>query len=227
MGPGVHKRGTQTSAVACDMMVLMDEEPAFSNESMPWAVPREFEAGGARWLTEAARALSKELHPLLAEIPSMQINDIPASNDAESMPEEASPLFRPATISHEWTASLEEAVEFDRERFLASLHGLADAIGSQSVRHLVSFMSDTAKAHNNTIEANGRDFYEAFAEAVEKVEMVFDDEGKSDMMLMINPAFARKLRDRPPTEEQQERIDAIINRRREEWIAARRRRELP
>lgn len=192
----------------------------------PWMVPREFESGGAEWMSEAARALASEIHPLLAQIPRERIEDVPEPRDGEDLPAEASSLFRPATVSHEWVASIEEAVNFDRDAFWSSLYVLADAIGGQMSRTLLSFISEVATEHGNTVAAD-RNFYDAFVEALELVEMKFDEHGEPDMMLVLHPDLAAQLGQQPPTAEQQARIDAVVTRRREEWHAARRRRELP
>lgn len=197
------------------------------NADPPWMVPREFEAGGAEWLSETARALAREIHPFLAQIPTSPMQDVPEVKVAEGPPAEASSLFRSATVSHEWVANLEDTVSFDRDSFWSSLYALADAIGGQMSRGLLAFISEVATEHDMTVAADGRNFYDAFVEALERVEMNFDEHGEPDMMLVVHPDLAQRLRQRPPTADEQARIDAVIARRREEWHAARRRRELP
>ncbi|RBY85959.1 hypothetical protein [Blastococcus sp. TF02A-26] len=81
--------------------------------------------------------------------------------------------------------------------------------------------------HGNTIDAGGRDFFDVVAETLETIEMTFDDEGRPNLTIVMHPDQAEKLRDKQPTPEQEARLDAILERRKEEWLASRRRRDLP
>ena len=57
--------------------------------------------------------------------------------------------------------------------------------------------------------------------------MTFDEEGNHNLTVVVHPDLAAKLRDRELTPEQEARMSAVLERRREEWRAARRRPDLP
>jgi hypothetical protein len=212
------------------MMWFMSDEPLVGDRpGAPWVIPREYDIGAVRWFSAAARELSRALHPLLAQIPRVELAEGPAAPPADHapLPSEASPLYRPMVISHEWTVSIEDVVGFKVEQFLADLDAMADDTGGQMVRGFLELVSDVSDQYGNTIDGEGRDFFDVYADALETIDMTFDDEGRHNLTLVMHPDQVNKLRDKQPTPEQEARINAVLERRREEWRASRRRRELP
>jgi hypothetical protein len=147
--------------------------------------------------------------------------------EGESLPQEASSLYRPTIISHEWTVSIEEVVAFKVDKFLADLYALADKTGGPMVRAFLELVSDVSEEHGNVIDGAGRDFFEVFAGSLETIDMTFDDAGRPNLTFVMHPDQMDKLKDKKPTPEQETRLNAILERRREEWRASRRRRDLP
>jgi hypothetical protein len=208
----------------------MDSEPSVAERSdEPWIIPREYEIGGVRWFSDAARELSRALHPLLAQIPRVGLAEAPPTRTADgaSLSPQASPLYRPMVISHEWTVSIEDVVGFKADQFLADLHVMADDMGEQMVRGFLEHVFEVSDQYGNTIDAGGRDFFDVYADAMETIDMSFDDAGRPNLTLILHPDQLDKLKDRQPTAEQEARLNAILERRREEWRASRRRRDLP
>lgn len=88
-------------------------------------------------------------------------------------------------------------------------------------------MSDVSEEYGNVIEGGGRDFFDVFADALETIDLAFDEQGHPNLTIVMHPDQMDKLRDKEPTPEQEARLNAILERRREEWRASRRRRDLP
>lgn len=194
----------------------------------PWVMPREYEIGGMRWFSDASREMARALHPLLAQVTREELAEgPPPQTEGAALPAEASSLYRPMAVRHEWTVSIEDVAAFNLDQFLADLHALADSMGGQMVRAMLEHISAVTEEYGNTIDAGGRDFFDVFAETLESIEMTFDSEGRPNLTIVMHPDQAEKLRDKQPTPEQEARIDAILNRRKEEWLASRRRRDLP
>lgn len=194
----------------------------------PWVMPREYEIGGVRWFSGAAREMARALHPLLAQVPREELAEgPPPQNEGAALPPEASSLYRPIATKHAWTVSVEDVTAFNVDQFLTDLYSLADSMGRQMVRGMLEHISDITEEYGNVVDATGRDFADAFADSLETMEISFDADGRPNLMILLHPEQAEKLRDNPPTPEQEMRIDAIVSRRREEWFAARRRRDLP
>lgn len=194
----------------------------------PWVMPREYEIGGVRWFSGASREMARALHPLLAQVTREElVEGPPPQTEGGPLPDQASSLYRPMAVQHEWTVSIQEVASFNLDQFLADLFALADSMGGQMVRSMLEHISDVTDEYGNTIDAAGRDFYDVYAETLETIEMTFDDEGRPNLTIVMHPDQVEELRDKQPTPEQEARLDAILERRKEEWLASRRRRNLP
>lgn len=206
-----------------------DDKPAEGKRiEPPWFLPHEYEIGGVRWFSDTVREMQRALHPLLAQIPRVELADRPARPvEGEPLPTEASPLYRPAVTSHEWTVSIEDVVAFQADQFLADTYALADDTGGQMVKALLELVSDVSEDYGNVLDGSGGDFFDTFADSLETIDTSFDDEGRPNLTVIVHPDQMDNLREKKPTPEQEARINAILDRRREEWRASRRRRELP
>ena len=198
------------------------------NDDQLWLIPREYEIGGVRWFSDAVRELQRAKHPLLAQIPRVELADMPRPpGQGEPMPAQASPLFRPTVTKHEWTVHLEDVVEFGVDQLMADIDEMAENTGSQLVRAFIEHVSDVSELSGNVISANGRDFFDVLAESLETMDIAFDANGEHNLTLLLNPNTFDGIRSRLPSPQQEARIDAVLDRKREEWRASRRRRELP
>lgn len=194
----------------------------------PWVMPREYEIGGVRWFSDASREMARALHPLLAQVTREELAEgPPPPTEGAPLPDEASSLYRPMAVQHVWTVSIEDVAAFNVDQFLTELHALADSIGGQMVRGMLEHISAVTEEYGNTVDATGRDFADAFADSLESMDISFDEEGRPNLTIVMHPDQMEKLRENPPSPVQEARIDSILNRRREEWLASRRRRDLP
>ena len=194
----------------------------------PWVMPREYDIGGVRWFSDASRELARAIHPLLAQVTREELVEGPPPRTEDApLPDEASSLYRPMAVRHEWTVSIEDVATFNLDQFLADLYALADSMGGQMVRGMLEHISAVSNEYGNTIDAGGRDFFEVLAETLETIDMAFDDKGRPNLTIVMHPDQVEKLRNKQPTAQQEARIDAILEQRKEEWLASRRRRDLP
>lgn len=201
----------------------------------PWIVPIEYEMGASRWLDNAIDSLKMTLHPILASFSRETARDLPSQEPPSSRTgaqpaardELSSPLYRGVRITHKWVMSLEEVIEFDVESFLQRVYTAADDIGGQLVLGMFEHISDVCDENGQVVEAGGRDFFEALIEVVEKMDIEFDAEGRPTTQIAVNPTTLAEIAKSPPTPEQEDRLRIVTEKKREAWLAARRRRELP
>lgn len=194
----------------------------------PWVIPREYEIGGTRWLGDAVREMQIALHPLLEGIPRVDVEDMPDLPRAgDPLPVEASSLYRAASTSHQWTINIEDVVDFNVDQFLVDLVGIAQDVGGQVVQTFLEHVSTVSEAAGNVVNAEGRSIHDAFADALEMMDVDFDEDGNHNLSVVVSPETAKAMDETPPTPEQQERIHGILLKKREEWHAARRSRDLP
>lgn len=139
-------------------------------------------------------------------------------------PDMQSPLYRGIHLQHQWTTSADEVLSFDTDSLLTNIANAADVMGGQLVSAAAEHIGEICKQTGNVIDAAGRDFYDVLIEAAEQMQLAFDEDGVLQNSILSHPDDAPKT---PPTPEQEERLNAIVDRKREEWNAARGRRELP
>lgn len=197
-------------------------------ENELWASPSEYAGAATAWTSDAVDSLSRELHPILAEVRREKVADLATS--AEHAPETAdlaSPLYRSIEVSHEMVASVQDTLDGDVGPFLAMVFELADSMGSQQVAGMVAHISEVCEASGQTIDAAGRDFFDALTEMYETIDMSFGEDGKPNLSVMAHPEILEKMRGKKPTPEQEAKIQEVIDRRRTEWHASRSRLDLP
>lgn len=198
------------------------------SETDVWAVPNEYSNAAALWVSDAVNSLSRELHPLLATVRREHVADLPRPDEhAPGAAELASPLHRDIEVSHRFTISVPDLVSGDVGSFLATVVDLADEFGRQMARGMLQHISDICDESGQTVSAAGRDLFDVIIESLETIDISFDEHGNHNLSLVTHPDTAREFASKTPTPEQQERMRAVLERRREEWDASRRRRDLP
>ena len=114
----------------------------------------------------------------------------------------------------------------DVDEFVMFIYGMWEKFASQTHEALFETISLTTEAVGNSMNAKGKNFWDARIEMLEGLEMRFDEDGHHTTQLIIHPDTARKLEENPPTPEQQKRWEEAINAKREEYYAKKRSRRL-
>lgn len=225
----------------------MSTDEAQADSPSPWALPREYSSAGGKWLTRAYQELARELHPVLGEVTRVQVHDLPEpkdepplsapadqpalsgepSEEPSSDSDRSSHLYRGIRLQSEWTTSTTEILNFDVEGLLTNINTMADEMGSQLVKAMTEHISEICESTGNVVNAEGRDLYETLIETAENMELTFDADGELQTKLLVSETLFNQIAVTPPTADQEARLKAVINRKREEWNAARHRRELP
>jgi hypothetical protein len=96
------------------------------------------------------------------------------------------------------------------------------------MRAYFTMISRVTDKTGNTIDAHG-DAAEGLLAALKKMDIAFGEDGMPALEMIVSPADADRIRAQLDalTAEQQQRLTGIINRKREEYLASRRRRRLP
>jgi hypothetical protein len=209
--------------------------PSGGEEDRLRAQPHEFSRGAAAWATHAIRQLMMDGHPLYASVthePIYDDSDVDrGAQSGETVPavrQNDDPLgYRELPAQIEWIITYDEVLAFDRDAVLAMLNDAANAFAGQIEAGMLAHISDITEATGNVVSVSGRDFAEAVLDSLERMEFSFDADGEPNLTFVMHPDQARRLQGAEFTPEQQARHDAIIARKREEWNASQRRRELP
>jgi hypothetical protein len=114
----------------------------------------------------------------------------------------------------------------DVEALTAFLYEMWENFASQAKKAFFEMLSLTTEAVGNSINAAGKNFWDARIEMLEGLHMRFDEDGNHSTEFILHPDTARKLAENPPTPEQQKRWEDAINAKREEYYAQKRTRRL-
>lgn len=193
----------------------------------PPFVPEEYQAGAQSWASRAIRDLARALHPILAEVRGEPASDLPRPTESGGGAGLSSPLYRSIDVQYQFSVNIVEVLEFDVDAFLGTLYSVADEFGGQLVRGMFQHISEVSEDNGQVISVGDRSMFDAFADALETMNVEFDEEGNHGLILALHPDVARKLREIGPTPEQEERVNQILKRKREEWRDSRRRSEIP
>jgi hypothetical protein len=149
----------------------------------------------------------------------------PSVTDGALGSEQSTPLYTKMSIRSEWVVSLDEALDFDLDGFITRLYTIAEEHASQTTKSILEHISALSEEHGHVVDASGRPFFDAICESLEKLEFIFDEEGNHNMALVLHPDNFKLVAALTP--DQKSAIDRIVQRKREEWDAKKRRRNLP
>lgn len=129
---------------------------------------------------------------------------------------------------HKATASgeLEMLLHTDAKQLKDFLLAVIGPIHDQQRLHVFEIINQTSDAVGHTVKRNDGDAWEAYVEALQRVKMIFDDEGRPHCQVFLNSQTAERLIRVPPTEEQLKRARQIVEAKRDSYFEERRHRRL-
>jgi hypothetical protein len=102
---------------------------------------------------------------------------------------------------------------------------IEEAIG-QMREHFFSVFPQICDATGNSINAQGKNVWDAHLEMLETIEMHFDENGNHHTEIIMGSDIEKIIKDNPPTPEQIARENEIIERKKKEYYAQKRTRRL-
>jgi hypothetical protein len=186
----------------------------------------EYELAARRHAFEAVEQLARARSPLLAQMRSERAEAIPVSRIVDEQGGELELAPVPVRIGLEM--EIAPITAGDLGGVLAALDAAAAQQEEALSKALFSSLGEITKMTGNQVDAGGRPLsWDLIIDMLEELEIRFDDDGKMDLTLVMNPRdFERLERLGPPTPEQEARREAVLERKREEWQARRRQRRL-
>jgi hypothetical protein len=138
--------------------------------------------------------------------------------------------FETAEIAAPMSLSWEDIAATNVEPLLATVDGAAGIHHEELTKWVLQNIEKLATAAGNTVDASGKSLFESVYEMFEKIELSFEDDGQisKSFAWVMHPDMIDKFKqmEREMTEEQQQKLDALIDRKREEFFARRGRRKL-
>lgn len=120
---------------------------------------------------------------------------------------------------HKNTSSgeIEIITKTDALKFKEFLHDLIIPIRDKAKQHTIEVINQTCEATGNKVDAANQNIWDAYIEAIEKMEMAFDDAGNPNF-LIHPPEFYEKLQSTEPTIEQRNKVEDVFKRQKENYI---------
>lgn len=128
-----------------------------------------------------------------------------------------------STIPHKSKVDMSEAMFLQTDVIQCTdvICKLIMSLLNQQKMHTFEIMFETGDAAGNSIDGEGRDVWELYIEALQKLDYRFEA-----YKCYVGSDVMEKMLATPPTEEQLERAKAVVKYKREELLAKRRERRL-
>lgn len=184
----------------------------------------EYSTASLAFFSDAVRAIVRAGDGVLSEIGVEQMETIPPMQHTMSSGEvlQTEPLEASSLISF----SKAGVIEGDFDEFHLAVYQTAERFEEDMTRYMFGHISEITEATGNVVRANGRSMWEASLEVLETIHLSFDQDGVPSMpTLVVHPDTLERMGDPPP--DFADRLNEILIRRRDGWLARRRTRRLP
>jgi hypothetical protein len=188
----------------------------------------EYEVAQFRFFSNAVGKVMEAKDELYGSIPTVEPSEVlPVTQNTMPSGEvvQNQPLVVKSAVVFRW----EDIRACNLDALAEQVDRSADERLAQVMPHFFDVLHRTSDAAGTVVDAVGRPFsFELYLEALGRTELQFDRDGNAVLpSLIIHPTMAEQLRSQPPiTPEQQRAMDDLIERKRAEFNARRRYREL-
>jgi hypothetical protein len=201
--------------------------PAIADDREPIFKLIEYARAEQAFIGATIEALARASDPVLGQItvePGSRMQTTQITTESGEVVEQ-----QPLQIRTKLTQAPQDIINGNLHDLFVSLDQAAEEWAKQLAEHFYSSLGRIAEATGNVVDAKDRPFFDSVYEIYEKVELHFDDEGRIQQSLILNPADVEKWKKgwEEITPEQHAKLNALIERKREEFNARRRHRRLP
>jgi hypothetical protein len=188
----------------------------------------EYARAEQNFVYEAVAALARSRGGIVADItakPMPRVGTTQITTDAGETVE-----FEPFAVSAPMRIGWEDIARGNVDAMLATIDEAAESYHEQLSKRIYEHLGTLTAATGNVVDASGKSIFDAMYEMFEKVELSFEDDGSisKGFAIYASPDVAEKLAraDAEMTPEQRRKYDELIDRKRQEFFARKRRRQL-
>jgi hypothetical protein len=189
----------------------------------------EYARAEQAFVYEAVAALAKSRGGIVADIraePMPRVGTTHITTDDGQTVE-----FEPFGVSASMRIGWEDIASGNVDAMLATIDEAAETYHTELSERIYGHLKTLTEATGNVVDASGKSVFDAVYEMFETVELTFEDDGSisKGFAIYASPDAAEKLAcaETEMTPEQQRKFDALIERKRQEFFARKRRRKLP
>lgn len=182
----------------------------------------EYESSFREFMNKINEVLVSDKDPLLSEVPRRKVSRLYIGRNSHADGGIHNSPVMPITSTFQLTAA--EIVECDGVALGRRLDAFAEEYLASLMPQFFGAMNAAIESAGNSTDAGGKPLSaDMLVDVLERMELDFDEDGNVHLQLIANPLTALP----EFTKEAQERIDSVIQRKREEFLARRRSRKLP
>lgn len=183
---------------------------------------------------EATASLLMECFQGLAEAQDAVLGRFSQAQRADANPSVGAPVgvahgaYRTLDIEMRFILPTSAVLHTDVDEWAASVQNSVDEALPALMKKIFGRMNEILEEAGQVVDANGQPLSVAWVlQALEKVQIDFDEDGNAKMpILIVHPDARKRLAETPPTPEEEKQLEALIERKRQEFNARRRVRKL-
>lgn len=182
----------------------------------------EYERAGTQFMSDAVSAIASA-EGVLSMVSRERTEYVAVSHN--TLDDGETVEMQPFLASSAMTFSVADGIAGDFDEVHVAIAETAADFSSQMTKNILEHISQLCDATGNVVDAKGLSIWEAQLAALETVEISFDADGDPSLpSIVMHPDTAAEMGE--PPDDFKDRYDAIIERRRDEWLARRRTRRL-
>jgi hypothetical protein len=189
----------------------------------------EYAQAEKAFIYTAVAALSRSrggIVSVISEEPTSRVGTTHVTTD-DGKTVEFEPIEIGAPIKLDW----EDIAESRVEALITTIDEAAGIHHEKLTKGIFRHLDTLTAATGNQVDAAGKTMFEGLYEMFEKVELSFEEDGSisKGFVMVAHPETAEKLAraEADFTPEQRKQLDDLIDRKRQDFFARRRRRQLP
>ncbi len=188
----------------------------------------EYQRAEARFVHEAIHALAASKDGIFGRILSERVERV---GTTQITTEDGTVVEQPPTeVRSTFTIPTEDIVYGRLDVLLTGIDAAAEDLLRTVMPQFFDYIGRVSEATGTVVSGDGRSWYESLYEMLEKVEMRFNEDGtvEGDYTIVVHPDTADSLQREMEswTAEQRQALDDLMQRKREQFDAGRRRRRL-
>lgn len=182
----------------------------------PLVMPvQEYSSATIAFLSDAHEAVMHAHSPLIGRVPQQRVEAVPRTRYVlgDAGVHEESPMVGEAPV----TICLDAVRHCDLDALMAFIGEISFVMGEQLQAQLLEHIGRLSDASGMTVSGAGKDFFDGWIEALERMDLSVDDDGELVLpTIVVNPADFRK-----PSPEQTKRLNEVLARKEAEAHARR------
>jgi len=173
----------------------------------------EYDAATSRFFSAGVEALMQATGGLYSLVSKSKEEFV--TDHSTQLPDGSAVNMQPIEVLLEFSMDVPEIIDGGFDSFMGAMNKVAADQVEQITKAIFANMNEVAEAVGNVIRRPiGHD---VLIDAIESMDVSFDEEGRHNLNLVVHPDTARKLNELgEPTPEQAARLDSVLARKKQE-----------